>query len=47
MRDKHSEHHNLRPAEKSLFSREALIRYTYNCCQDFTKRGGLRDKPGK
>lgn len=42
-----SKHHNLAPAAASLFSREALIRYTYNCCQDFTKRGGLRDKPGK
>lgn len=39
--------YNLRPTAGSLFSREALIRYTFNCCQDFTKKGGLRDKPGK
>ncbi|RDW88977.1 hypothetical protein BP6252_01009 [Coleophoma cylindrospora] len=29
----------------SLFSREGLIRYILCCCQDFGKRGGLRDKP--
>lgn len=32
---------------QSLFSREGLIRYILCCCQDQTKRGGLRDKPGK
>ncbi|KAK3905205.1 terpenoid cyclases/protein prenyltransferase alpha-alpha toroid [Staphylotrichum tortipilum] len=37
----------LPPAEDSLFSREGLIRYILCCCQDQTKRGGLRDKPGK
>lgn len=31
----------------SLFSREGLIRYILSCCQDETKRGGLRDKPGR
>jgi protein farnesyltransferase subunit beta len=39
--------HKLPPAEDSLFSREGLIRYILCCCQDQTKRGGLRDKPGK
>ena len=38
---------NLPPADESLFSREGLIRYILCCCQDETKRGGLRDKPGK
>jgi len=33
-------------AKQSLFSREGLIRYILCCCQDETKRGGLRDKPG-
>ncbi|CZR57062.1 related to RAM1-protein farnesyltransferase, beta subunit [Phialocephala subalpina] len=28
-----------------LYSREGLIRYILCCCQDQTKRGGLRDKP--
>ena len=28
-----------------LYSREGLVRYTLNCCQQ--KFGGLRDKPGK
>ncbi|KAK4103203.1 terpenoid cyclases/Protein prenyltransferase [Parathielavia hyrcaniae] len=37
----------LPPADESLFSREGLIRYILCCCQDETKRGGLRDKPGK
>jgi protein farnesyltransferase subunit beta len=37
----------LPPADESLFSREGLIRYIICCCQDQTKRGGLRDKPGK
>lgn len=30
-----------------IYSREGLIRYILNCCQDHSKRGGLRDKPGK
>ncbi|KAI1004342.1 Protein farnesyltransferase subunit beta [Podosphaera aphanis] len=30
---------------ESLLSREGLIRYILCCCQDQTKRGGLRDKP--
>ncbi|KAI6245499.1 Protein farnesyltransferase subunit beta [Erysiphe necator] len=29
----------------SLYSREGLIRYILCCCQDMSKRGGLRDKP--
>ncbi|KAK0628947.1 terpenoid cyclases/protein prenyltransferase alpha-alpha toroid [Bombardia bombarda] len=37
----------LPPAPESLFSREGLIRYILCCCQDTSKRGGLRDKPGK
>jgi protein farnesyltransferase subunit beta len=37
----------LAPAESSLFSREGLIRYILCCCQDLSRRGGLRDKPGK
>jgi protein farnesyltransferase subunit beta len=37
----------LPPADESLFSREGLVRYILCCCQDQTKRGGLRDKPGK
>jgi len=28
-----------------LYSREGLMRYILCCCQDQTKRGGLRDKP--
>lgn len=35
----------LPPAKQSLFSREGLIRYILCCCQDESKRGGLRDKP--
>src|ERR1700712_4717476 len=31
----------------SLYSREGLIRYILCCCQDQTKRGGLRDKPSQ
>ncbi|KAJ2891681.1 terpenoid cyclases/protein prenyltransferase alpha-alpha toroid [Zalerion maritima] len=31
----------------SLYSREGLTRYILNCCQDTTKRGGLRDKPSR
>ncbi|SPO04965.1 related to RAM1 - protein farnesyltransferase, beta subunit [Cephalotrichum gorgonifer] len=34
-------------AKQSLYSREGLIRYIMCCCQDESKRGGLRDKPGK
>ncbi|OBS23894.1 hypothetical protein FPOA_04442 [Fusarium poae] len=34
-------------AEYSLFSRDGLIRYILCCCQDQSKRGGLRDKPSK
>jgi len=30
---------------RSLYSREGLIRYILCCCQDQSKRGGLRDKP--
>lgn len=37
----------LPPYEQSLHSREGLIRYTMCCCQDLSKRGGLRDKPGR
>ncbi|KUI53568.1 Protein farnesyltransferase subunit beta [Cytospora mali] len=32
---------------QSLYSREGLIRYIMCCCQDQSKRGGLRDKPGR
>jgi protein farnesyltransferase subunit beta len=31
----------------NLYSREGLIRYILCCCQDLTKRGGLRDKPSQ
>lgn len=31
----------------TLFSRNGLIRYILTCCQDLSKRGGLRDKPSK
>lgn len=34
-------------SEQSLYSREGLIRYILCCCQDQTRRGGLRDKPGR
>jgi len=34
-------------AQDSLFSRDGLIRYILCCCQDQSKRGGLRDKPSK
>lgn len=37
----------LATAPESLYSREGLIRYILCCCQDQTKRGGLRDKPYK
>ncbi|KAF4125543.1 protein farnesyltransferase subunit beta [Geosmithia morbida] len=33
--------------EKSLYSREGLTRYILCCCQDMSKRGGMRDKPSK
>lgn len=33
--------------KQSLYSREGLIRYIMCCCQDQSKRGGLRDKPGR
>lgn len=33
--------------DNSLFSRNGLIRYIFCCCQDLTKRGGMRDKPSK
>lgn len=35
------------PYQQSLYSREGLIRWTMCCCQDLSKRGGLRDKPGR
>jgi protein farnesyltransferase subunit beta len=35
------------PNKESLFSREGLIRYTLCCCQDQSRRGGLRDKPSR
>lgn len=31
----------------TLFSRDGLIRYILCCCQDMSKRGGMRDKPSK
>ncbi|CEI60981.1 unnamed protein product [Fusarium venenatum] len=34
-------------AQYSLFSRDGLIRYILCCCQDQSKRGGMRDKPSK
>lgn len=39
--------HALPAAKYSLFSRDGLIRYILCCCQDQSKRGGLRDKPSK
>ncbi|KAL7817677.1 prenyltransferase [Trichoderma aethiopicum] len=33
--------------DDSLFSRNGLIRYILCCCQDMSKRGGMRDKPSK
>ncbi|KAM0561224.1 hypothetical protein ACHAPJ_003729 [Fusarium lateritium] len=39
--------HPLPAAKYSLFSRDGLIRYILCCCQDQSKRGGLRDKPSK
>ncbi|KAJ9292938.1 hypothetical protein DTO271G3_8236 [Paecilomyces variotii] len=35
----------VQPSVGSLYSREGLTRYILACCQ--SKRGGLRDKPGK
>ncbi|KAH9216430.1 terpenoid cyclases/protein prenyltransferase alpha-alpha toroid [Leptodontidium sp. 2 PMI_412] len=32
-------------SDGKLYSREGLIRYILCCCQDQSKRGGLRDKP--
>ncbi|UKZ67728.1 uncharacterized protein TrAtP1_008886 [Trichoderma atroviride] len=34
-------------ADDSLFSRNGLIRYILCCCQDMSRRGGMRDKPSK
>ncbi|KOS19933.1 Protein farnesyltransferase subunit beta [Escovopsis weberi] len=34
-------------ADDSLFSRNGLIRYILCCCQDMSKRGGMRDKPSR
>ncbi|WZH48854.1 terpenoid cyclases/protein prenyltransferase alpha-alpha toroid [Fusarium acuminatum] len=39
--------HPLPAAKDSLFSRDGLIRYILCCCQDQSRRGGLRDKPSK
>ncbi|KAK5994983.1 Protein farnesyltransferase subunit beta [Cladobotryum mycophilum] len=33
--------------DDSLFSRNGLIRYILCCCQEMSKRGGMRDKPSK
>lgn len=35
----------LPPPASNLYSREGLARYILGCCQ--SKKGGLRDKPGK
>ncbi len=36
------------PSSKTyLYSREGLTRYILCCCQDTTRRGGMRDKPSK
>ncbi|KAK3492286.1 terpenoid cyclases/Protein prenyltransferase [Neurospora hispaniola] len=45
--EKHKTATGLAAAPESLYSREGLIRYILCCCQDQTKRGGLRDKPYK
>lgn len=37
----------LKASAGSLYSREGLIRYIMCCCQDQSKRGGLRDKPSQ
>jgi hypothetical protein len=34
-------------SEDALFDRNGLIRYILCCCQDQSRRGGLRDKPSK
>ncbi|KAJ0110114.1 protein farnesyltransferase subunit beta [Diaporthe amygdali] len=39
--------HKLPLHGRSLYSREGLIRYIMCCCQDQSKRGGLRDKPSR
>ncbi|KAK7408913.1 CAAX farnesyltransferase (FTase) subunit beta [Neonectria punicea] len=39
--------HPLPNAMDSLFSRDGLTRYILSCCQDQSKRGGMRDKPSK
>lgn len=39
--------HPLPDAMDSLFSRDGLIRYILSCCQDQSRRGGMRDKPSK
>ncbi|KAF5134521.1 Protein farnesyltransferase subunit beta [Metarhizium anisopliae] len=44
--DQHADH-PLTQADNSLFSRNGLIRYIFCCCQDLSRRGGLRDKPSK
>lgn len=31
----------------NIYSREGLIRYILCCAQDTSKKGGMRDKPGK
>lgn len=46
-RSSKSSRHRFPSPLQSLFSREGLIRYILCCCQDQTKRGGLRDKPGR
>lgn len=39
--------HDTQSSVRSLYSREGLIRYILCCCQDQSKRGGLRDKPSQ
>ncbi|KAF7547767.1 hypothetical protein G7Z17_g7511 [Cylindrodendrum hubeiense] len=39
--------HPLPRAMESLSSRDGLIRYILSCCQDQSRRGGMRDKPSK
>lgn len=34
-------------SDGDLYSRGGLIRYILCCCQDTSKRGGLRDKPSQ
>ncbi|KAG8157478.1 hypothetical protein KVR01_012520 [Diaporthe batatas] len=45
--DQPGQGHKLYPPSRCLYSREGLIRYIMCCCQDQSKRGGLRDKPGR